>query len=170
MGVSVQGARRLPLRGQRFQELGAVMNLERDREHPLAVFSIICSNLGVERFSVQRTPDGYVVIDLASAACTPDDLEQADAEGLVAELNARVAAGHDIAEVRSVLPQQVEARTWHSAGVIDVWLYDKNSDQWLARLADETGRVEWCAGSDLRPEPMSPDQVGAAARAERMAS
>lgn len=127
--------------------------------------------MGVERFSVQRTHDGYVVVDLASAACTPDDLAQDAAESLAAELNAMIAAGHQIDAVRSVLPQQVRAATWHPAGVVDVWLYDKNSGQWVARVTDDAGRVEWCPGSDLRPIPATVEQrtVGAAPRTERMA-
>jgi hypothetical protein len=42
----------------------------------LAFLSIMCSNLRMERFTTQRTDDGFVVIDLANAACTPDDLAQ----------------------------------------------------------------------------------------------
>jgi hypothetical protein len=53
----------------------------------------MCLTIGMERFSVQRTSDGYVVIDLASAACTSDDLAQDAAESLAAELNAKVSAG-----------------------------------------------------------------------------
>jgi hypothetical protein len=60
----------------------------------------MCSTVGIKRFSVQRTPDGYVVIDVASAACTPDDLAQDDAESLAAELNAMVLAGRHIDAVR----------------------------------------------------------------------
>ncbi|MFG1820379.1 hypothetical protein ACGFIF_41935 [Kribbella sp. NPDC049174] len=113
----------------------------------------MCSNLGMERFTAQRTNDGFVVIDLANAACTPDDLEQGLAESLAADLNARVAAGHQIDAVRSVLPQQCRAALWRSAGTIDVWLFDKMSDQWLARVTDASGRVEWCPGGELRPVP-----------------
>jgi hypothetical protein len=36
----------------------------------------------MERFTAQRTNDGFVVIDLASAACTPDDLAEGTAESL----------------------------------------------------------------------------------------
>ena len=115
--------------------------------------------MGMERFSVQRTADGYVVIDLASAACTADDLAQDAAESLAAELNAMVSAGHHIDAVRWVLPQQVRAATWCPAGVIDVWLHDKNSDQWVARVTDDAGRVEWCPGSDLRPITAAVEQA-----------
>ncbi|MEV0287947.1 hypothetical protein AB0H36_27855 [Kribbella sp. NPDC050820] len=117
----------------------------------------------MDRFSAQRTLDGWVVVDLASAACTPDDLEQTDAESLAGELNARVAAGHHIDAVRWELPRPVQAATWRRAGTIDVWLYDKNSTQWVARVTDDTGRVEWCPGSDLRPlQPSTerPDEAG----------
>jgi hypothetical protein len=115
--------------------------------------------MSMERFSVQRTPDGSVVIDLASAACTPDDLAQDAAEGLAAELNAMVSAGHHIDAVRWVLPQQVRAAIWCRAGVVDVWLYDKNSVQWVARVTDDAGRVEWCPGSDLRPVTAAVEQA-----------
>jgi hypothetical protein len=58
----------------------------------------------MERFATRRTSDGFVVIDLVNAACTPDDLEQSVAESLAEELNAMVAAGHQIDAVRWVLP------------------------------------------------------------------
>ncbi|MDX2971108.1 hypothetical protein [Kribbella solani] len=101
-----------------------------------------------------RTSDGFVVIDVADAACTPYDLGESEAESLAAELNAMVAAGHQIDAVRWVLPQQVRAAIWQPAGTIDVWLFDKQSDQWVARLRDDSGHVEWCPGSNLRPEPV----------------
>lgn len=138
----------------------------------VAFRSIICSNCGVERFSAQRTPDGYVVVDLASAVCTPDDLARGEAESLAGELNARVAAGHHIDAVRWVLPQQVSVRTWRPGGAIDVWLYDKQTDQWVARLTDGAGgRVQWCPGSDLRPvaAETQPPVADGPLRAERMA-
>jgi hypothetical protein len=43
--------------------------------------------------------------------------------------------------------------------VIDVWLHDKNTDQWLARVTDDAGRVEWCPGSDLRPITAADEQA-----------
>jgi hypothetical protein len=123
--------------------------------------SIMCSTMRMEWFSVHRTPDGYVVIDLASAACTPDDLAQDAAEGLAAELNAMVSAGHHIDAVRWILPQQVRSATWCPAGVIDVWLHDKNSDQWVARVTDDAGRVEcFSPGCPRDPPSASPTRAG----------
>ncbi|MGY4772889.1 hypothetical protein ACXC9Q_38795 (plasmid) [Kribbella sp. CWNU-51] len=55
------------------------------------------------------------------------------------------------------------AASWRPAGAIDVWLFDKQSDQWLARVTDDSGRVEWCPGRDLRPAPVIEQRSRAAA-------
>jgi hypothetical protein len=88
-----------------------------------------------------------------------------------ADLNAQVAAGRQIDAVRWVLFQQVRAAMWRPAGTIDVWLFDEQSDQWLARVTDADGRVEWCPGADLRPAPVREQarEPGASMDPQRMA-
>ncbi|WP_433169931.1 hypothetical protein [Kribbella sp. CA-247076] len=104
------------------------------------------------RFSVRRAAagSGFGVYDSAvDDWCTPAGLEQGAAVDLVDELNHRVAAGRRIDGVRWEAPRRVQAASWEPAGTIDVWIRDRG--EWYARVLDETGRVRWHPGQDLRP-------------------
>ncbi|MFD7161716.1 hypothetical protein ACFV9C_44525 [Kribbella sp. NPDC059898] len=98
---------------------------------------------------------GFGVHDSVSGDwCTPATLVEQVAVEFADDLNAREAAtGHPIEEVRYGVPKRVQRASWAPAGTIDVWVYDTNSKppQWIGRVRDEAGGVEWCPGADLRP-------------------
>lgn len=103
---------------------------------------------------VQGSDDGgYGVVGLTADWCSPADLDEARATQLAAELNAR-AAGIDA--VRWVGPMPVEASTWKPAGKLDAWIrhsFSHGDQQWLGRVTDGEGQVEWVRESDIRPDP-----------------
>ncbi|MFF1820419.1 hypothetical protein ACFVWG_24145 [Kribbella sp. NPDC058245] len=99
----------------------------------------------------QRTDGGgYGVVGLTADWCSPADLDEARATELAAELNAR---GAGIDAVRWVGPTPVRGATWRPAGKVDVWIrhqFSYGDREWLGRVTDESGRVEWVRASELR--------------------
>lgn len=99
----------------------------------------------------QRTDSGrYGVVGLTADWCSPADLDEARATELAAELN---ASGAGIYAFRWVGNTPVEAETWKPAGMLDVWLrhqFSYGDREWLGRVTEESGRVEWVRASDLR--------------------
>lgn len=107
----------------------------------------------MDQFMAQRGQGGgFGVVGLTADWCSPADLDEATAEKLAAELNAR---GVGIDAVRWVGRTPVQRAIWESAGAVDVWIrhrFQHGDEQWLGRVADEDGRVEWVRASDLRPD------------------
>ncbi|MFF1823616.1 hypothetical protein ACFVWG_40310 [Kribbella sp. NPDC058245] len=51
--------------------------------------------------------------------------------------------------VRRIDPVQPVQRAEWATGELDVWI--RHNGEWLGRFCDESGRVTWIPGSDLRP-------------------
>ena len=107
------------------------------------------------RFTVRPADDGsgrFGVWDGAVNGWRAVDIDdETEAHRIASDLDVQYDAhGPRPADaVRRVDPaQRVEQAVWRS-GELDIWIRDNG--QWLGRVRDENGRVNWIPGSDLRP-------------------
>jgi hypothetical protein len=111
----------------------------------------------VGRFKVRRNGDGpndWGVWDAAANGWRGLGLTEDDAHATADDLDLQYDAhGPRPADnVRRLNPgRSVDRADWRPAGILEVWLRER--DQWFGRVRGTDGRTRWIPAHDLHPSP-----------------